>query len=82
MFPKRTHTDTHTHTRTPARARTHARTQARTHTNTQGSGVAEWARALTGDRTVNGSSPAAVKSFRSLRNFGNSVYPALPVSFG
>ena len=29
-----------------------------------GSGVAEWARALTGDRTVNGSSPAAVKSFR------------------
>ena len=34
--------------------------------------MAEWARALTGDRTVNGSSPA------SLRNFGNSVYPALP----
>ena len=30
----------------------------------QGSGVAEWARALTGDRTVNGSSPAAVKTFR------------------
>ena len=29
-----------------------------------GSGVAEWARALTGDRTVNGSSPAAVKTFR------------------
>ena len=28
------------------------------------SGVAEWARALTGDRTVNGSSPAAVKTFR------------------
>ena len=47
-----------------------------------GSGVAEWARVLTGDRTVNGSSPAAVKLFASLRNFGNSVYPALPVSFG
>ena len=30
----------------------------------QGSGVAEWARELTGDRTVNGSSPAAVKTFR------------------
>ena len=30
----------------------------------QGSGVAEWARALTGDRTVNGSSLAAVKTFR------------------
>ena len=29
-----------------------------------GSGVAEWARELTGDRTVNGSSPAAVKTFR------------------
>ena len=29
-----------------------------------GSGVAEWARVLTGDRTVNGSSPAAVKTFR------------------
>ena len=27
-------------------------------------GVAEWARALTGDRTVNGLSPAAVKTFR------------------
>ena len=27
------------------------------------SGVAEWSRALTGDRTVNGSSPAAVKTF-------------------
>ena len=26
--------------------------------------MAEWARALTGDRTVNGSSPAAVKTFR------------------
>ena len=48
------------------------------------SGVAEWARELIGDRTVNGSSPAAVKKqlFASLRNFGNSVYPALPVSFG
>ena len=29
---------------------------------TQGSGVAEWARTLTGYRTVNGSSPAAVKT--------------------
>ena len=29
-----------------------------------GRGVAEWARELTGDRTVNGSSPAAVKTFR------------------
>ena len=37
--------------------------------------MAEWARALTGDRTVNGSSPAAVKKT-------NYVYPALPVSFG
>ena len=34
------------------------------HGQTTGSGVAEWARALTGDRTVNGSSPAAVKTFR------------------
>ena len=45
--------------------------------------VAEWVRALawTGDRTVSrpGSNPATVTS---LRNFGNSVYPALPVSFG
>ena len=39
--------------------------QRRTHSKvTMGSGVAEWARALTGDRTVNGSSPAAVKTFR------------------
>ena len=30
----------------------------------KGSGVAVWARALTGDRTVNGSSPAAVKTVR------------------
>ena len=35
---------------------------------------------LTGDRTVEGSSPTA-ENF-SLRNFGNSVYPALPLSFG
>ena len=28
--------------------------------------MAEWARALTGDRTVNGSSPAAVKTFGTL----------------
>ena len=33
----------------------------------------------TGDRVVLGSNPAAATS---LRNFGNSVYPALPVSFG
>ena len=40
--------------------------------------VAEWIRALawTGDRCAN---PAAATS---LRNVGNSVYPALPVSFG
>ena len=45
--------------------------------------VAEWVRALAwaGDRTVSrpGSNPATVTS---LQNFGNSVYPALPVSFG
>ena len=28
--------------------------------------MAEWARALTGDRTVNGSSPAAVKTFLAI----------------
>ena len=33
----------------------------------------------TGDRVVLGSNPAAATS---LRKFGNSVYPALPVSFG
>ena len=47
------------------------------------SAVAEWVRALAwaGDRTVSrpGSNPATVTS---LRNFGNSVYRALPVSFG
>ena len=32
----------------------------------------------TGDRAVLGSNPAVATS---LRNFGNSVYPALPVSF-
>ena len=45
--------------------------------------VAEWVRALAwaGDRTASrpGSNPTTVTS---LRNFGNSVYPALPVSFG
>ena len=45
--------------------------------------MAEWVRALAwaGDRTVSrpGSNPATATS---LRNFGNSVYPALPVSFG
>ena len=43
---------------------------------------ARWPRGLerwTGDRVVLGSNPAAATSFR---NFGNSVYPALPVSFG
>ena len=40
----------------------------------KGSGVAEWARALTGDRTVNGSSPAAVKTFR----FGTLAIPFIP----
>ena len=39
------------------------------------SGLERW----TGDRVVLGSNPAAATS---LRNFGNSVYPALPVSFG
>ena len=43
--------------------------------------VAEWVRESTADQTVEGSSPTSVKTF-SLRNFGNSVYPALPVSFG
>ena len=37
--------------------------------------MAEWARALTGDRTVNGSSPAAVKkTFR----FGTLAIPFTP----
>ena len=40
---------------------------------------ARWPSGL-GDRTVRGSNPTA-ENF-SLRNFGNSVYPALPVSFG
>ena len=40
------------------------------------SGLERW----TGDRTVQGSNPTA-ENF-SLRNFGNSVYPALPVYFG
>ena len=39
------------------------------------SGLERW----TGDRLVLGLNPAAATS---LRNFGNSVYPALPVSFG
>ena len=44
--------------------------------------MAEWVRALawTGDRTV----PTGFESHcgnTSLRNIGNSVYPALPVSF-
>ena len=40
------------------------------------SGLDRW----TGDRTVRGSNLTAENC--SLRNFGNSVYPALPVSFG
>ena len=40
------------------------------------SGLERW----TGDRVVQGSNPAAATY--SLRNFGNSVYPALSVSFG
>ena len=48
---------------------------------TEGGAVAEWVRASTGDQTVDGSSPTSVKIF-SFRNFGNSVHPALPVSFG
>ena len=40
------------------------------------SGLERW----TGDRTVRGSNPTAENV--SLRKFGNSVYPALPVSFG
>ena len=39
------------------------------------SGLERW----TGDRVVLGSNPAAATS---LRYFGNSVYPVLPVSFG
>ena len=48
-----------------------------------GIGPARWPSGLerwTGDQTVRGSNPTA-ENF-SLRNFGNSVYPALPVSFG
>ena len=42
--------------------------------------MVELVRALChGDRVVLGSNPAAATS---LRNFSNSVYPALPVSFG
>ena len=39
-------------------------------------GLERW----TGDRVVQGSNPTAAAY--SLWNFGNSVYPALPVSFG
>ena len=39
------------------------------------SGLEHW----TGDRVVLGSNPAEATSFR---NFGNSVYPTMPVSFG
>ena len=37
--------------------------------------MAEWVRALTGDRTVNGSSPSAVKTFR----FGTLAIPFIPL---
>ena len=49
-------------------------------TNARGE-VAEWGRALDwpGDRVVLGSNPAAATS---CQNVGNSVYLALPVSFG
>ena len=52
-------------------------------THQKGGAVAEWVRKKierrTGKQVVLGSNPAAVTL---LRNFGNSVYPALPVSFG
>ena len=41
--------------------------------------VAQCLECRTGDRGVIGSNPASVTS---LRNFGNPVYPTLPVSFG
>ena len=41
--------------------------------------VAEWIRALAWADDRTGSNPAAPTS---LQNFGNPVYPALPVSFG
>ena len=49
-----------------------------------GGAVAEWVRAVAwnGDRTFPaGFEPSFGKNF-SIRNFGNSVYPSLPVSFG
>ena len=45
-----------------------------------GGAVAEWVRASTCDRTIDGSTPTA--GHFALRNFGNSVNPSLPVSFG
>ena len=50
-----------------------------------GGAVAEWVRPLAwnGDRTFpTGFEPHFGKKNFSLRNFGNSVYPSLPVSFG
>ena len=41
--------------------------------------MVEWVRALATGRSRPCSNPAAATS---LRNFGNSVYPALPVSLG
>ena len=41
--------------------------------------VAQWLERRTGDQVVLGSNPAGGTS---LRYFGNSVYPTLPVSFG
>ena len=54
------------------------------YTLVKGGTVAEWVRALAwnGDRTFPAEfEPHFGKNF-SLRNFGNSVYPSLPVSFG
>ena len=41
--------------------------------------MAEWVKRWTGDQVTLGSNAAAATT---LRNFGNSVYPALPVDFG
>ena len=53
---------------------TQSRVRLRVSENYVEAGEAEWARALTGDRTVNGSSPAAVKTFR----FGTLAIPFAP----
>ena len=48
----------------------------------RGGAVAEWVRALDWRPDGPGFESHCGKLFASLRNFGNSVYPALPVSFG